>query len=514
MTTAPANRVLSGQQSFPSGFTVPAGQIWEFAPDTNTTVQSGGNVIVQGVLRMKPASAAVVHTLRFVGIDESRFVGGGMDIVPTDIGMWVVGAGQLDIVGTKKAGWNRTGTDPTWAAGDDIRVTPTARGNTTQFAVFTPGSAVPTVSHAGKTYNAEIMNLTRNVRIEGTGDGQANPATNGRAHIWINSSKPQVVRYAQLRHLGPRKPDTEQPTTDVTGRYALHFHMMGEGSRGSLVEGVVVRDSGSHAFVPHSSHGITFRDTISFNTFDDAYWWDPDNDQIGGGDPTPNETNDLVYEHAMAAYTRFDPAHRGYRLAGFQMGIGTNMTVVDCVAVGIQGNVDSSGFSWPEFANEDNNVWNFAFNVAHNNNADGIFVWQNDYNDHHINVFLGYHNGQYGIDHGAYHNNYRYENIVVFGNGLGGIRSIAAGSNRQSWKTIDTDSIVLGHHIIAAGPIVFDGVVLRGPVIVQESGVSLQYEFRNTRTATGADITRSNFTIQSKVSTITVYRRDGTSFVV
>jgi hypothetical protein len=39
---------------------------------------------------------------------------------------------------------------------------------------------------------------------------------------------------------------------------------------------------------------------------------------------------------SMAAYTRFDPAFRGYRPTGFQLGIRTNMTIVDSVAVGVQ----------------------------------------------------------------------------------------------------------------------------------------------------------------------------------
>jgi hypothetical protein len=513
---APADRVLSGTESFPNGFTVPAGKVWEWAPGTTTTVETRGNIIVNGVLRMRPANAGVVHTLKFVGVNESAMVGGGMGVVASDVGLWVVGSGQLDIVGTRKAGWNRTGTDPTWQAGDDIRVAPTNSGDTSSFAKFTPGSRVPTVSYAGRTYTAEVLNLTRNVRIEGAGNGEAAPSANNRAHIWIGSNKPQTIKYATLRHLGPRKRGTEQPTEGVLGRYPLHFHMMGDGSRGSVVEGVVVRDSGGHAFVPHSSHGITFRDTISFNTFDTAYWWDPDADD-GRRDPTPNETNDVRYEHAMAAYARFDPAFRGYRLSGFQLGIGTNMTVTDSVAVGIQGNSDASGYHWPEHANGDNNVWTFKNNTAHNNNADGIFVWQNDGHTHVIDGFVAYRNGNVGIDHGAYNNNYQYKNLTLFGNRNGGVFHRASGAPRQTWQALDTDGITIGDHTLPGGPIVFDGVTIRGQIVVDEGGddgVRLTYEFRNIRTASGAELTAANFTIRQKRSTITVYRADGTSFRV
>jgi len=510
-----ADRVLTGRQSFPAGFTVPAGQVWEWAPTVSTTVESRGNVVVRGILRMRPATPDVVHTLRFVGVKEAAMVGGGMGVVRGDTGLWVVGAGQLDIVGSRKAGWNRTGVDPSWRAGDDIRVAPTRVGDSGTFARFKPGGRVPAVSHAGRTYAAEVFNLTRNVRIEGTGNGEANPAANGRAHIWIGSSRPQTIRYAQLRYLGPRRRGAEQPTEGVLGRYPLHFHMMADGSRGSLVEGVVVRDSGGHAFVPHSSHGITFRDTIAYNTFDTAYWWDPDADD-GDHDPTPNETNDVRYEHAMAAYVRFDPSFRGYRLAGFELGIGTHMTVTDSVAVGIQGNSDAAGYHWPEHANGDHNVWTFRNNVAHNNNRDGIFVWQNDGHAHLIKGFVAYRNGGFGVSHGAYNNGYRYENLVLFGNHDGGIQSKASGAPRQLWRNVDTDSIVIADHVLAGGPIVFDGLTLRGPIVVEESGdsVRLRYEVRNARTAGGAQLTPANFSVRDLRSTIVVYRSDGTSFQV
>jgi SAM-dependent methyltransferase len=102
----------------------------------------------------------------------------------------------------------------------------------------------------GTTMHPEVLNLTRNVRIHGSGDGGADPASNGRAHIWIGSDQPQIIRFAELRHLGPRRHAGDH-TEGVLGRYPLHFHMMGDGSRGSIVEGVVVADSGNRAFVPH-----------------------------------------------------------------------------------------------------------------------------------------------------------------------------------------------------------------------------------------------------------------------
>lgn len=518
--SAPPDRVLRGEQSFPDGFTVPAGQVWEFAPQTTTTVSVSANVVVEGVLRMRPAGPDVAHALRFVDVDESQFQGGqhaghnGSDVLATDVGLWVVGDGQLDIEGTRRVGWNRTGTDPTWRPGDEIRTAPHAAGDSSTFARFEPGSPVPTVSYGGKSYATEVLNLTRNVRIEGTGDGRAHPRGNGRAHIWIHSSQPQSIRYAELRHLGPRQVSSgDNPTEGVFGRYPLHFHMAEDGSRDSIVEGVVVRNSGHRAFVPHKSHGITFRDTIAFDVFDSAYWWD--GDHRGHGIASAHATNDLVWDRAMAALVRFDPDFRGYGTHGFVLEEGVNLTVTDSVAVGIQGNVSSAGFHWPSNTNgNQNNKWNFTGNVAHNNRTSGIRVWHNDNNDHVISGFVAYRNGKFGIDHGAYGNRYRYEDVVSFQNGEAGIHSTAgsAGRLQQVWHNVDTDSILLGHHQLSAStPVLFDGLTLRGKIVVDEERNSIAYEFRNARTTSGP-LSRSDFEVRRQLSTITVVGGNGSTF--
>ena len=106
-------------------------------------------------------------------------------------------------------------------------------------------------------YTAEVLNLTRNVRIEGTGNHTPSfqPHQNGRAHvIFLATEQPQTVKYIELGHLGPRRAD-KKFTEGVKGRYPLHFHHAKDGSRGSLIEGVVARQSGNRAFVPHASHG-------------------------------------------------------------------------------------------------------------------------------------------------------------------------------------------------------------------------------------------------------------------
>jgi hypothetical protein len=383
-------QVISGYMSAKS-LTVNAGKTVRFDPHVTTTVELTGNAVIYGRLEMKPASPAVVHTLRFVGVDESKFVGGGMDVLDTDVGLWVMGDGVLDLAGPRRQPWNRIGVSDTWLPSDELIVTPTAIGDYSGFKPFTAGSQVPRVPGMPA---AEVLNLTRNVRIEGT--------PSGRTHVIIMSTQPQFVRRVAIRYVGPRKNGT-----NVLGRYGLHFHHCGNASAGSMVTGTVVRDAGNHAFVPHMSNGITFRRCISYNTQEDAYWWDY-------GDSSDR----IVFQDCVAA--RVLAGTEVYRLAGFVMGPsvtpGSN-SCVRCVAVGVQGDVNSSGFIWDE---DNEGIWVNEECLGHNNVMDGIFTWQNTDKIHDIDKFIGYRNGKAGIEHGAYVNSYQYSDAVLRENGQAG----------------------------------------------------------------------------------------------
>lgn len=504
--------------------TVPAGATLEFDPNSSRYFRCAGNVEVRGTLRMRPASAAQRHTLRITNAVEPNFLGtqatDDMSAYPlaSDPGIWVLGAGQLDLEGTHKTAWLRASTandivagqtavtleatPDNWRADDEIVITPTdwpgddssviyhseirkidamtgpvvglkaqpflcdattnswAAGNAPPAACPTedccanasipPGKSMPATGallfnhpvvpvDPAHPKAAEILNLTRNVIIEGvlpsTSPSTINavyprssnyPAVPGRTHLLIHNDVPVVqnIKYVTLRYMGPRKPDPVSPTDQssvVKGRYALHFHHCMENSIGTTVEGVVVRDSQTHAFVPHASDGITFKDTISYNTTDDAYWWDPL--PLNTADPElimNATTNGVVYDRTVAALVAPDPYFRGYRLAGYLLGIGTGNEMHDAVSVSVLGNVNASGFHWPEAANFRDNVWNTTDLVSHNNRVDGVFVWQNDNHFHNIHGLISYHNQRAGIEHGAYTNSYRYENGFLYGNGWTG----------------------------------------------------------------------------------------------
>ena len=436
---------ISGNKTYTSGFRVRSGTTLRFDPNVSTTITVKANIVVEGVMEMKPSNKNVTHRLVFDDVNEAAFVGGGIDPIASDVGLWVMGSGRLDIKGHEKNGWNRDGWHSSWEAGDEVRVAPTARGDFGGggFSTFGPGSTVPSVDlkhpipanvtfsdtignvhlqniealaasgitagcasgrfcpaqnvtrgqmaafldrwlkfasapsagfsdtkghqfekeidrlaqekitagcgedtfcpddyvtrgqmaafldralnfanapSAGfsdtkghlfekdidrlanegvtvgcgnnkfcpddyvtrgqmasfltrafnlpipevdlsTTINAEVFNLTRNVHIEGK--------AGGRAHVFIRSNSAQSIKYAEFKYLAPRKNEE-----GVLGRYSLHFHFCGNGSRGSIVEGVVARKTGNHAFVPHASHGVSFYDCIAYDCLEDAYWYD------------------------------------------------------------------------------------------------------------------------------------------------------------------------------------------------------------------------------------------------
>ena len=407
--SAATTRTLVDGETFPNGFTVPAGEVWQFDANADTKVTTSGNVVVLGTLRMRPAKGSVEHFLQFTGIDESKFVGGGHSntSTPNDIGLWVEGAGVLDISGTPVTPWSYEW-ESDWSSADDIVAAPNKTGDFTTFAQVNSAEAVPSANALG--YKPELLNLTRNVRIEGT--------AGGRTHILIHApdaKAPQTIKYAAIRYVAPWLGGT-----DATGRYGLHFHHNGYATAGSKVEGVVIRDADNHAFVPHASHGVTFTDTIAYGTTDAAYWWDESTAATCGDVEGCNETFDVVYDSIVVADNVASDVSP-HESTAISLGGGENLTITDSVVVGMNGSsgANTSAFKWPS---KDRGVWTFANNIAHNNKGHGIFVWQNttgdDDENHVIEDFTAFYNANAGIDHGAYGNAYVYRNITLLGNAL------------------------------------------------------------------------------------------------
>jgi hypothetical protein len=292
--------ILSASQTV-EGIHIRAGATLTFDPEQTIVVESRGNVVVEGILRMRPRKAATVHTLRLAGTREADFVGGHTHIpLESDRGVWIFGEGQLDLQGHSKTAWTREPASAVgWDGSDELVVTPTAPGDYTGFAPYRVGDPVP-IGALGLP--AEVLNLMHNVVVEGE--------PTGRSHIFIQSQVPQYVRYVTVRHMGPRQTVAGKRYTEgVRGRYPIHFHMCGAGSRGSRLEGVLVYQSGNRAFVPHASHGIVFQNCIAYNIWEEPFWWDQAMEM--------DKSDAIVWKNCLAALIQEDPPYRGFRLSAF-----------------------------------------------------------------------------------------------------------------------------------------------------------------------------------------------------
>ncbi len=165
-----------------------------------------------------------------------------------------------------------------------------------------------------------------------------------------------------------------------------------------MIDSCVVRDCGAHAYVPHMSNGISFRDCIAHDVTDHAYWWDDF-----------DETDDTLWENCVASKVAVSYPER-YVNSGFrhQAGKARSNVARGCVAVGVQG----SGFFWDAAGSGE---WIFDDCLAHHCTEAGLRAWQNNGLDHVINRFIAYRNGS-GISHGAYGNIYHYADCQLVGN--------------------------------------------------------------------------------------------------
>ncbi|HWL64648.1 MAG TPA: right-handed parallel beta-helix repeat-containing protein, partial [Actinomycetota bacterium] len=428
-----AAKVISGHKSF-EHLNIGPNEVVVFNPNKDTTVHAH-MVHVEGVLRMRPAKPGVKHRL---------IIGEGLH---------VEGGGRLDIVGTKKKAWTRarsglksgqrrikvTSVDG-WRAGDRVVITPTGSPRNPSFdnaydsgrirridrrrKIITLSSPLrrdhPRVNvgvmpgeRKARRYGAEVLNMSRNVQIDGSGD----------VHIHNTRRAKHRVNYANISGLGVR---------DELGRYPLHFHTCRNNAAGSIVRGTVVENSANHGFVAHSSNRITFSDCIAHNIRDSAFWWDR---QDESGD---KESNFVTYRRCVASDVDFDETPQAFKIMGFFLAAGRDRSnsCIGCVAVGIKGQDNANGFGWDADAQS---VWNFRDCLAHNNRRNGIWVWQNTSRIHRISKTVCYHNGDVGIDHGSYANNYHYDGIICHGNKNAQVLVLASSRGRQTFRNVLMD---------------------------------------------------------------------------
>lgn len=418
--------LAAGTTTWTTETVVPFGSTLVWPPaSTATLVMDNKNLIVYGTMRRHPTSYSVIHTLRFINVDESIFVGaptpnntnnmGSMIPNTTDIGLWVMEVGIQDDIGSPKVGWNRTGDDPTWQVGDDMRTTPFDPLDYTTYAVHTKGGPLKTVSPGnGQTYTQEAFNLTRNVITEGT--------SGHKAHALIMTpGVTQVIKYSRYNFMGPQKLLGDGKLHKIRGRWAgVHLHHLMD-TVGTLIEGVVVTNGASHAFVSHHSNDTVWRDCIAYFNKNEGFWWD--NESVLKPDASlpytnqdymlaPDQASDRVlWDHCMVGAQQIAPGESNLGSDAY-MTAPSSGTMTDCVATGTRGTNAIAGTVWSESFG---GVWDNVDCVMHNNEGFGVILWQNS-DPAQLDRWISFRNAFGGEKHGAYSNNHRFNDSVAFQN--------------------------------------------------------------------------------------------------
>ena len=318
-----------------------------------------------------------------------------------------------------------------------------------------------------------VQNLKRDIKIFGSGDIR-----------FEHGSRKSTIRYVEIN----LQPKAEE------GRYPLHWHHAMDGARGTLVKGVVIRNSTNRAYVPHASHGIKFRDNIAKNITREGFWWDHPCKCDGATHPrfhTKNNSNDISVVRLLVDGVKPANGSDGHILTAVELGAGSGNSIRDSVAMNVNGGVTSSGFSWPEAANQNvgGNVW-VAENLRAHHVVDGIFVWQNDSNPHVIDGFKAWAVSGAGIDHGAYVNNYTYKDLDV-----ALFRAHAVGMNIRGGRV---DVVEIKKHALEGDPVKFSGTSIQSVVVKDGGGKPGHFRFNNT------GLTCNDVRVESKANGTTV----------
>jgi hypothetical protein len=115
-------------------------------------------------------------------------------------------------------------------------------------------------AHAGEgDYRGEVANLSRNVVVE-----SADPAGE-RGHTMYHANSRGSIRYAEFRHLGKK---------GVLGRYSMHFHLVGDSMRGSIVQGASIWDSNNRWITIHGTNYLVVRDCVGYQSIGHGFFFE------------------------------------------------------------------------------------------------------------------------------------------------------------------------------------------------------------------------------------------------
>jgi len=130
-----------------------------------------------------------------------------------------------------------------------------------------------------------VANLSRNIIME----SEVSTPVSRRGHVMLMHSTSYEVQNVLFRELGRTNKSisfTKTPTSatsNMFGRYPIHFHRTGDMDRNStpiVVKGCAVDGSPGWGFVSHESH-VNFEDNVSYNVFG-SHFVGENGTEIGG----------------------------------------------------------------------------------------------------------------------------------------------------------------------------------------------------------------------------------------
>jgi len=105
-------------------------------------------------------------------------------------------------------------------------------------------------------YRGAVANLSRNVIVE-SADRKL------RGHTMYHRGSAGAISYAEFRHLGKE---------GLLGRYALHYHLVGDSMRGSYVIGASIWDSGNRWLTIHGTNYLVVRDCVGYRSIGHGFY--------------------------------------------------------------------------------------------------------------------------------------------------------------------------------------------------------------------------------------------------
>jgi hypothetical protein len=327
-----------------------------------------------------------------------------------------------------------------------------------------------TFAHAGVApYRGEVALLTRNVLVstELVGVNEAaytDVRTRKFAHTMFMPGAKGNIEYSEFKRMGHY---------GKLGRYTIHHHRMLETSKGMVVRGNAMWETGFRCVNLHISHGVLVEDNVCYDSSSTAFFVEEDERKANepqGYQRGYNQDNVFVHNIAIATNPKHFEDRLDISIAGevrragaFWPGAETqNEAYLGNVAVGGKEFGDSAGFSFPEISNALNNQgeipFTFVHNEVHSSASHGIFSWQNVPTRRDMVDSLLWRNGDAGIKWGAYNMPLFYFNTQLLQNGKSALDITAVSPFLQ-------DSTIVGS--LADGSSVDVGFAINGYITPQ-----------------------------------------------